>query len=54
MPEQSMIANMLSTVDGKMGAEEQRKAALEALFHSMLHRLMTGQIRTREASLRDS
>jgi type I restriction enzyme S subunit len=43
--EQQQIARLLSTVDRKIEAEEQRKAALEALFKSMLQQLMTGQVR---------
>jgi len=35
-------------VDVQIAAEEQRKAALQALFKSMLHQLMTGQIRVKE------
>ncbi len=45
LPEQRFIARLLYTVDHKIDAEEQRKAALQALFKSMLHRLMTGQVR---------
>jgi hypothetical protein len=37
---------MLSSVKPK--AEEQRKAALQALFKTMLHQLMTGQVRLRD------
>jgi len=29
----------------KTAIEEQRKAAIQALFQSMLHQLMTGQVR---------
>ena len=32
-------------VDRKIEAEEQRKAALQALFKTMLHLLMTGRMR---------
>ena len=42
---QEEIACILATADGKIAAEEQRKAALQALFKSMLHQLMTGQTR---------
>ena len=31
--------------DAEVHAEEDRKAALDTLFKSMLHQLMTGQIR---------
>ena len=36
---------MFDSIDAKIAAEEDRKAALDALFKSMLHQLMTGQIR---------
>jgi len=45
LSEQHEMTYILSTVDRKIEAEEQRKAALQALFKSMLHQLMTGQIR---------
>lgn len=45
MPEQWEIARELSAADRKIEAEEKRKAALQALFKSMLHHLMTGKIR---------
>ena len=43
--EQQQITDMLSAVDLKIEAEEQRKAALQALFKTMLHQLMTGKLR---------
>jgi type I restriction enzyme S subunit len=43
--EQGEIARKLSVTDRKIEAEEQRKAALQALFKTMLHRLMTGRVR---------
>jgi restriction endonuclease S subunit len=46
LAEQREIADILSTVDAKIAAEEARRGALEALFHTMLHHLMTGKIRT--------
>jgi len=45
LPEQREIARILSAVDRKIEAEERRKAALQALFKTMLHQLMTGQVR---------
>jgi len=45
LPEQQRIAEMLAAVDEKIQAEEQRKAALQSLFRSMLHHLMTGKVR---------
>jgi type I restriction enzyme S subunit len=45
LPEQRRIAHMLSAADRKIEAEERRKVALQALFKTMLHQLMTGRIR---------
>ncbi len=44
-PEQRAIARILSTADKKIENEEKRKAALEALFKTMLQQLMTGKLR---------
>ena len=46
--EQQQIVQALSAVSDKVVAEEQRKAALQGLFKSMLHQLMTGQVRVKE------
>ncbi|RMH35239.1 MAG: restriction endonuclease subunit S [Nitrospirae bacterium] len=43
--EQRKIARMLQAVDEKIQAEEERKAALEALFKTLLHDLMTARRR---------
>ena len=43
--EQREIVNILSDIDQKISTEEDRKEALHELFKSMLHQLMTGQIR---------
>ena len=43
--EQQQIADIFTTADHKIAAEEQRKAALQALFQSTLQQLMTGQVR---------
>lgn len=43
--EQGEIADILDATERKIAAEEQRKAALQALFKPMLHQLMTGQLR---------
>jgi len=43
--EQCEIARILQTVDRKIEVEEQRKAALEALFKALLHDLMTARRR---------
>jgi len=49
LSEQERIAGLLGTSDHKIAAEEQRKAALQALFQSMLEQLMTGQIRVKDS-----
>ncbi len=48
IPEQQEIARMLSSVDNKIEAEEKSKAALQTLFKTMLHSLMTGKVRVKE------
>lgn len=45
LPEQQAIARILQAVDRKIAAEEARQQALEALFKTLLHHLMTGQVR---------
>jgi type I restriction enzyme S subunit len=45
LPEQHEIARILQAVDEKIRAEEARQQALEALFQTLLHDLMTAQIR---------
>ncbi len=45
LAEQQAIARILQTVDEKIAAEEKRKAALAALFKSLLAQLMSGQVR---------
>ncbi|MBI4181313.1 MAG: restriction endonuclease subunit S [Chloroflexi bacterium] len=46
--EQQEIARMLSSVDKKIEIEENRKVALQALFKTMLHHLMTGKVRVKD------
>jgi type I restriction enzyme S subunit len=48
LPEQREIAAQLAAVGTKLAAEESRHAALAALFQSLLHSLMTGQVRLPE------
>jgi len=49
LPEQREIARILQTIDRKIETEEERKEALEALFRTLLHHLMTAKVRlTRE------
>jgi type I restriction enzyme S subunit len=45
LSEQWEIARILQAADRKLAAEEVRKQALEALFHTLLHQLMTGKLR---------
>ena len=45
LPEQREIARILMTVDRKIETEENRKRALEGLFKSLLHHLMTAKVR---------
>jgi|GEM_PF-1739150 len=44
LPEQRAIAGILRSVDRKIEAEEARKAALETLFKTLLHQLLTAQL----------
>jgi type I restriction enzyme S subunit len=48
LPEQQKIALMLSSVDKKTETEENRKAALQTLFKTMLDQLMTGKTRVKD------
>ncbi len=48
LPEQQEIARMLQAVDARIEAEEKKKAALEALFKTLLHHLMMAKIRLPE------
>jgi type I restriction enzyme S subunit len=50
-PEQREIARSLGAADRKIAAEQECKAALQALFKSMLHQLMTGRIRLNRPDL---
>lgn len=43
--EQQEIARILQTLDEKIAAEEKRRAALAALFKSLLAKLMSGRVR---------
>ncbi|MGY4687478.1 restriction endonuclease subunit S [Petrotoga sp. DB-2] len=45
LSEQKKIASILSAIDRKIEAEENKKKALEDLFKSLLHNLMTAKIR---------
>ena len=45
LSEQRLIAAQLAAVDAKVTAEEKRRRALEVLFQSLLHHLMTCKVR---------
>jgi restriction endonuclease S subunit len=47
LPEQRAIARVLAVVDQKIATEEKRKVALQTLFKTTLHQLMTAQGRVR-------
>lgn len=47
LAEQREIARILRAVDKKLQAEDARKQALDALFKTLLHNLMIGQLRVR-------
>ena len=51
LSEQRAIARVLRTVNKKLQAEEARKQALEELFKTLLHNLMTGEIRVKDVVL---
>jgi type I restriction enzyme S subunit len=45
LSEQREMARMLQAVDAKIAAEERRRAALEEVFKTLLHALMSGRMR---------
>jgi len=47
-PEQQRIASILSAIDEKIQAEEQKKEALKETFNSLLKNLMTAKIRVND------
>jgi len=47
LDEQQKIANILTTIDQKIQAEEKKKEALENVFKTLLNNLMTGKVRVR-------
>jgi type I restriction enzyme S subunit len=47
LDEQREIARMLQAVDAKIAAEQTRRAALEEVFKTLLHQLMTGKVRVK-------
>ncbi len=51
LEEQKKIADILSTIDNKISIENKRKESFEKLFKTMLNKLMTGQIRTKNMEM---
>ncbi len=51
LPTQQKIASMLSAIDEKIEAEENKKKALEDLFNTLLHNLRTARIRVNHLAL---
>jgi type I restriction enzyme S subunit len=51
LPEQQQIAHILNTLDKKIEIEERRKALLKELFKTMLHKLMSGEMRLKEVEV---
>jgi len=48
LDEQQKIANILTTIDQKIKAEENKKQTLQNLFKTLLQQLMTGKIRVKK------
>ena len=53
LQEQQQIALIISNIDNKISIEENRKKYFEALFKTMLNKLMTGQIRVKNLEMRE-
>jgi type I restriction enzyme S subunit len=51
LDEQKEIATILQTIDRKISIHERKRAALSDLFQTLLHELMTGQIRVDELDI---
>ena len=54
LPEQKKIASILSKINERIKNYEKQKASLQALFKSMLNKLMTGQIRVHNLDIETS
>ena len=48
---QQQIAGLLTTIDQKLAAEESSRQALDALFKTLLHDLMTARIRVKDITV---
>lgn len=51
LSEQWKISRILQVIDKKLQAEEARRQAMESLFKTLLHNLMTGKIRVKDVVL---
>ncbi|TDE84613.1 restriction endonuclease subunit S [Deinococcus sp. S9] len=51
LDEQREIVTVLDALDRKIGLHQQKRAVLEELFQSLLHKLMTGEIRVADLDL---
>ena len=51
LEKQKQIAHILSVVDEKIEVEQKRKQVLKELFKTMLHKLMSGEIRLKEVEI---
>jgi type I restriction enzyme S subunit len=49
--EQKEIAGILDAIDRKIDLHKRKRAVLEELFKSLLHKLMTGEIRINQLDL---
>ncbi|MBK8903119.1 MAG: restriction endonuclease subunit S [Anaerolineaceae bacterium] len=54
LKEQRKISSILQSIDHKVSTEQKKKHALEILFKSVLHQLMTGQIRVSDMELKEN
>ena len=52
LPVQQKIASILSAIDAKIEAEENKKKSLEKLFKTLLHNLMTAKIRVNHLEIK--
>ncbi|MCL2123070.1 MAG: restriction endonuclease subunit S [Desulfovibrionaceae bacterium] len=50
-PEQQEIVDILDAIDSKIDLHRRKKAVLEELFKSMLHKLMSGEVRVDDLDL---
>jgi type I restriction enzyme S subunit len=49
--EQEKIGRIVATIDKKNDLESNRKGKLEELFRTLLHQLMTGQVRVNDLDI---